>query len=173
LCGNVILNRLDNYYAYNKAVGDYTGEIDIPELNYDTCYNIGAFSVDKKFRELNGSENFVTDKATPVPIITLDSLVLKKSPSLIKIDVEGYEINVIRGGAAFLRQHNFPPILFEAWHEEWFSQDRQELLMFVMGLGYEITQIHLADYLAQHPSHAVKVEFVTAPEGGLSVVRTR
>ncbi len=50
LCGNVVLNRLDNFIAINKAVGDYDGDIEIPEINYENNTNIGAFSLDKTYR---------------------------------------------------------------------------------------------------------------------------
>jgi len=47
LCGNIVLNRLDNFRAFNQAVGDSDGDIEMPEINYENNVNIGAFSLEK------------------------------------------------------------------------------------------------------------------------------
>jgi hypothetical protein len=47
LCGNIFLNRLDNYHAIYKAVGESEGFVEIPEINYLNNLNIGGFSIEK------------------------------------------------------------------------------------------------------------------------------
>ena len=155
LCANAILNRLDNYYAIYSAVGESKGEIEIPEIDYETIGNIGAFSLDKKYRELHGIEISMKKLTTKVPLINLDNLDVKKSPALIKIDVEGYELAVFKGAVNFLERTNYPPLLFEAWSSDWFENQREELLTFVKNLGYEITLLGKIDYFAQHPKNPV------------------
>lgn len=63
------------------------------------------------------------------------------SVGLIKIDVEGAELAVIKGGEVFLKFNNYPPILFECWTDER-GQDRQAVLDKITELGYTITVIN-------------------------------
>ena len=105
-------------------------------------------------------------------MMRLDSLALARAPSLIKMDVEGFEIHVLRGAQAFLERHGWPPLLFEAWSREQFATQRQELLALVAQLGYGVTRISDAEYVAQHPAHAVAVEF-TVSDTGLQARRLR
>lgn len=173
LCGNVVLNRLDNFFAYNKAVGDSDGEIEIPEINYANNHNIGAFSLQKDVRQLLDMEKYMKEARNKVSMVKLDTLELAKAPALIKLDVEGFEINVLKGGQKFLEQHRYPPILFEAWDLEWFKAGKQELLDFVRYLGYEISLTIKSEYVAQHPKNPVRVEFSPVENGVINMSRVR
>ena len=50
LFGNIVLNRPENCRVFNQAVGHYEGVIEIPEIDYSTNGNIGAFSIEKEYR---------------------------------------------------------------------------------------------------------------------------
>ncbi len=165
LCANIILNRLDNYYAFNDAVGEKPCDINIPEFDYELNANIGAFSINKEYREKHGIEKSVKKIINKVKMINLNGLIVEKPPALIKIDVEGFELPVLKGGESFLKQNNFPPILFEVWSKDWFSKDKDELLSYVRNLGYEITHLGKSDYIAQHLNNFVQVDFLTDSNG--------
>lgn len=47
LCGNVFLNRLDNVFTFNFAVGEEDGELNMPVIDYSRTRNIGGFSFDE------------------------------------------------------------------------------------------------------------------------------
>ncbi len=174
LCGNIVLNRLDNYEAANVALGEQNCSIDIPYIDYDNHHNIGAFSMIKALRDELDVEKYCNyKKLIATPMITLDSVELPKSPSLIKIDVEGYELNVLKGGTKFLKKHCYPPLLFEAWGETWFAQQRSELLAYFAKLGYEITLNIGAEYVAQHPANPVRVDFQRQEGGGINMLKLR
>jgi FkbM family methyltransferase len=173
LCGNVILNRLDNYEAINKAVGDFNGEIEMPDINYDDNSNIGAFSFIKDYREQLNIEQYMKKTTYHVPIVTLDSLLVTQSPDLIKLDVEGFEFSVLKGGANFLENHNYPPILFEAWDFQWFEEGKRCLLDFLSFLGYEISLNIRQEFVAQHPSNKVFVRFEILDGGGINIIKER
>jgi len=173
LCANIFLNRLENYFAHNQAVGSFDGTIEMPEIDYNINHNIGAFSLDKNYRELHGIESSLKAEVTLTPMIKLDSLQISKSPCLIKIDVEGFELDVLKGGVNFLNQHQFPPILFEAWNTDWFAQKKTELVEFFNSIGYVITSINTSDFIAQHPNNSVNVDFFFMDDGTINMNRTK
>ena len=75
---------------------------------------------------------------------TLDSYELSNI-NFIKIDVEGHEEKVLRGGVQTLERNQWPPILFESWPERMTNvpakELRESLFAFLASLGYTITQI--------------------------------
>ena len=169
LCANIILNRLDNLTAYNKAVGNFNGEVDIPKIDYNQNPNSGAFSFFKEYREIWGIEQSIKEELASVPMLKLDSLKLKKSPTLIKMDVEGYELDVFKGGCQFLAEHHYPPIMLEIWSGDYYRDKRQELMNFIQGLGYDIATHNDNDFLAQHQSHTRKLIFTKQPNGTIQI----
>lgn len=174
LCGNIILNRLDNYEALNFAIGEEVGFIDIPSIDYENNHNIGAFSLSNDFRKGLDVEKYCNyNKSISTRMITLDSVQLSKAPALIKIDVEGYELNVLKGGTNFLEQHHYPPLMFEAWNAPWFTESKIELLSFCERIGYDISFNIGDEYIAQHPSNAVRIDFNKASDGSITMVRSR
>ena len=174
LCGNIFLNRLDNIFAYNQAIGDTDGSISIPALDFGKTSNVGGFSLVEDIRTQTGYVALQNDKP-PVEtrLARLDSIQFPKTPCLIKIDVEGYDLKVITGGAQLLESGNYPPLLFEAWNFEWYRAEKTRLFEFLQRLGYEITAIFGDDYVAQHSRNAVHIDFVTDGNGRFNMTRAR
>lgn len=104
LCANMALNQIKTVNPINGFVGAATSEPD-PQ------YTPGNF---------------------PVSTVTIDSLALP-SCRLIKIDVEGHELEVLHGAANTISEHQ--PILY-------FENDRKDLseplLEHVIELGYRL-----------------------------------
>lgn len=69
----------------------------------------------------------------PVAVLSLDQFVERTGtvPEVVKIDVEGAEMDVLRGAENLLRTHR--PILFLSTHSK---SLREECLMFLSGIGY-------------------------------------
>lgn len=86
-----------------------------------------------------------------VKVKTLDSFNLSNI-SLIKIDVEGYEKEVLQGAVQTIIKNNYPPILFESWGEWKFDVDKslqKELFDYIYKLGYTIkSTIHNDMFIA-------------------------
>jgi FkbM family methyltransferase len=174
LCGNIFLNRLDNVYAYCTAIGDTDGTIGIPALDFARTRNVGGFSLLDDVR--TKTDYVALQNALPpveTPLSRLDSLRLAKAPCLLKIDVEGYDRKVLAGGVGLLESGHFPPLLFEAWNFDWYKAEKDALFELLHRLGYEITAIFADDYVAQHPSHAVHIDFVTDGSGRFNMTRVR
>jgi FkbM family methyltransferase len=72
---------------------------------------------------------------------TLDSFGFARI-SLIKIDVEGHEAEVLRGGERTLRAQR-PALLIEIWEE-----NRASVLAILEDLGYSVRRIGVMDYAA-------------------------
>ena len=86
LSANVVLNELPNVYTMHMALGDHVGTLKIPNIVYSKPGNFGAVDLKKKYAS-----------NTVLPLMTIDSLMLP-CPKLIKIDVEGMEVGVLKGG---------------------------------------------------------------------------
>ena len=76
---------------------------------------------------------------------------------MIKIDVEGMELKVLKGSLDTLEKNNYPPFIFEAWTWKPFYQARrQELYDYLNELGYNII-VFGENNLAQHRSHPTHI----------------
>ncbi len=83
-----------------------------------------------------------------IPMVTLDSLELTEV-DFIKIDCEGYEENVLRGGAETIKRDR-PVIIVEQKRDMATSRFGLEPLgavKFLQGLGYKVAQEISGDYL--------------------------
>lgn len=174
LCGNIFVNSIDNIFAYCMAIGDTDGWIAVPEVDYEKTVNIAGFSV---VDDIRNKTKFVTLKRNESPVQTpisrLDSIPFPRPPCLIKIDVEGFELNVLAGSVTLLENSHFPPLLFEAWNWEWFAGEKSKLFDFLLSIGYEITSVFKDDYVAQHAKHPIHVDFYTDGKGNIGMNRVR
>ena len=173
LCANIFLNRLENCFAHNIVISNANGYCKVPEVDFDTNMNIGAFSLRQECMDMRRISNGFKPDFSEVISKTLDDTDMPKSPTLIKMDVEGMEINVIAGASRFLSRHNFPPIIFEAWSQSWFEEDRRKLLSYIESLGYKIDRFGDSDYAAQHPSNVIKVRFESFGNESLRIFRIK
>jgi len=173
LCGNIFLNSIDNITAYNKAVGAEQGIIEIPNLDYSLSNNIGGFSLDANYRSKLNVDRFLNKSSNLVDVVSLDNMNFNSKVSLIKIDVEGFELNVLKGAVKFLENNNYPPILFEAWDLEWFASEKEDLLKFISSLGYEISLNIKDEFVAQHPKNSNRVHFELTSDGLLKMMRVK
>jgi FkbM family methyltransferase len=123
---NLRINKIKNVYALNIAASNYNGEtgIFIPKLK-------GKIATDESRLDNNISR-------IKIKVVKLDDLLLKigKNPDVIKIDVEGSEIQVLEGLQETLRK-GVKCLMIEAHSEE----DKAEVISFIKSLGYKITQV--------------------------------
>lgn len=133
LSKNIKLNNLTNVSLLQNAVGDLENEIifNIPQ---------GVEISDTSSADLNFSkqtyEGSLKWKEIKVQQITLDSLITKietKEVNAIKIDVEGYEINVFEGAKQFFKEF-YPIVICEIFltenKKEYFDQYIKDLNLY-------------------------------------------
>lgn len=149
LCANTFINGLDNIYAHHLALSDEEGFINLEIPDYAAETNIGAFSIDEETRK-NEYECPTVGGTETIDLKKLDEHGFK-DVRLMKIDVEGHELEVLKGGRDTIERNNYPPIIFEAWNwKPWFEPKRKQLFEYLTDMGYEITEGG-NNNLAQHP----------------------
>lgn len=155
LCGNIFLNDLDNLFAYHCALGSVISTVNTNIPDYKKFWNPGAFSIDKDSMVERGLGEFLTHVQEEVNIFTLDSLQSSKLVSLLKLDVEGMEYDVLVGSSKFLKNNLYPPIIFEVWNPG--SSLARKIFLYLEDFGYILQRLSDTEYIAQHPhSHVTR-----------------
>lgn len=127
LCGNISINNLTNVHCFQYAIGENSGTINIPEINHEEIQNHGGI-------ELKINEKVETGYT--VSLTTIDLINIPLKTSFIKIDVEGMELDVLKGGKTKILKDK--PYLYV-------ENDRQEksskLIKFIKDeLNYKVYQ---------------------------------
>lgn len=111
------------------ALGDADGVATL-RLGRDS----GHSSLSQDWQEAAGDAADRWDGSVEVPVTTLDALIARHgAPDFVKIDVEGFEPQVLRGAAETVRRCR--PILYV---ENDRPQNQQEVLELIEGLGYRM-----------------------------------
>jgi FkbM family methyltransferase len=123
LQAQIALNQLGNVIAYGCGVGRTCGQLWVPAMNYADRGNFGGV-------ELSHNQ---TPSSEAVEVVTLDERLGDVLCALIKIDVEGMEEEVIRGGINLIsKQH---PLIYV-------ENDRvdksKSLVTLLLDLGYRL-----------------------------------
>ncbi len=120
LCANLAINSVPNVDARNVVLGNAPGELLVPVLDYNQANNFGGLEL--------GSYT----QGEPVAVITLDSLNLPRC-DLLKVDVEGMELQVIQGAADTIKRCQ--PLLYVENDRKDRSRD---LVRTIDALGYNM-----------------------------------
>jgi len=164
-CGACALNGLDNIFMHNLAVGDKQGQIDVPLLDLTATNSVGGLSLDKEYNRLRSNDFTFKTGVESVPMITLDTFLTPAQCDrlvLMKVDVEGFELEVFLGASQLLLSQH-PTLIFEAWEGlDWYKEKRERLLQHIRSLGYLLISCGEM-ILAQHhkgKANMIKVEFL-------------
>jgi FkbM family methyltransferase len=123
LQANLALNGLDDVTVVGSAVSDSEGEATFEVLDRDALNRLAP-------------DGGTGGTGITVPVTTLDDLVGGDPPALIKIDVEGCELSVMKGGRKILEGAS-PVLLFE--HNGYcahFGITPAEIRAFLTEVGY-------------------------------------
>ena len=115
LCANIALNAFPNVMTFHAGVGAAPGSIMVPRPDYAQDGNFGGVS-------LGGEEG------EPVQVLPLDHVGVAKV-DLVKIDVEGMEVDVLQGARGMIAHHR--PVLYV-------ENDRREKSPALLGLLFEL-----------------------------------
>jgi FkbM family methyltransferase len=100
LCANLALNGLENVTAWPFACAPQAGTVWLDPPNYLQHGNFGGVSVRSE----------VIAGGIQVPCVRLDDLLRDQPVTLLKVDVEGFELQVLEGAREILSRHR--PVLY-------------------------------------------------------------
>lgn len=166
LCGALVLNDVaDKAYAANVALGAET-----------------TLGTRLEHASGDGSGSRIGQRRPGMPLATgwervdtfaLDAWMKERGPyveearlaspplgriGLIKIDVEGSELAVLRGAERTIREHDYPKLVFESWNPDrfgdgqtWADDARRDLFTYLRSLGYDVQPVLSVDemYIAE------------------------
>ena len=129
---NIKLNNLRNIKTFNLAVSNKNSNV--------SFYQAGSgSSIIKQAAELHIGKKI---KQIQVKSITLNTFVAKEKISrinLIKIDVEGWELQVLKGASNILKKKNAPTLMVEVidgqW-KKWIPSTADALFIYLKSFGY-------------------------------------
>ena len=103
---NIILNNRYNIITYQEAVSNQSGNMHIGEVDYT---GEGLNSGNVKIQQVMMNDGF------PVQCVTLDQKFKGlQGIDLIKVDVEGHELEVLQGAYELINKHK--PIIMTEYH---------------------------------------------------------
>ncbi|MBU6446990.1 MAG: FkbM family methyltransferase, partial [Verrucomicrobia bacterium] len=117
LCGGIALNEYYNVQAHQCALGKSEDNEKIMSLKI-ISEDGGGSSI------CNLPTNQQCLREERVKVRSLDSFHLENI-GFMKIDVEGAEIDVLKGAEKTLQNSGWPPFIFEAWPDPWFAQQKE------------------------------------------------
>jgi FkbM family methyltransferase len=133
---NAVLNRCSNITVLHTAAGDAEGSVHMNPVNYDDPHSYGTLSVDP-------GEHVYQVEREEVPVHRLDTLLpphLKgRAVDFVKIDVQAYELFVLKGMTAILEADR-PTIFIEIspfWMRK-FGYEFTEIYRLLSGYGYDL-----------------------------------
>jgi FkbM family methyltransferase len=120
LRGNVKLNQAANVSVIHAALGDHDGTALFSNRRSDDQNSVSSSS--------SGIE---------VPLRTLDSIVPDSNIRLLKIDVEGFELFVLRGAVRLLRRTDM--VFFESSESQFkkFHYTTSDVLAYLASCGFD------------------------------------
>lgn len=120
LAGNMALNSIENVYCIQACVSDKEGSVLVPFLDPSKANNFGGLSL---------KNTTFGEKCT---VTTIDKLELQGC-DFLKIDVEGMELNVLRGAENTIKTYR-PIIYAEADREN----KKEDLFSYIKSIDYRI-----------------------------------
>lgn len=137
LCGNVALNGLTNVFARNVGLDEAPGQLILQRPGVDRGSSTARVDVARRF-ELDR----VALSPETIDVVTLDSFAaVLTDVGLVRIDVEGLELRVLKGAMEILQDNDLPKLLVECGSAQWYRQDKDALLSFLDELGYRVISI--------------------------------
>ncbi len=135
LAGNVALNNCFNAKVLNLAVGETEDVIRLPAVNYLQAGSFGSLELQQReTTEFIGQQVDYEEGGEDVRVVALDDIGFAKV-DLIKLDVEGFEAQVLRGASGLIQQ--FRPLMLV----EHIKAKPGELESLLEGLGYRYSKI--------------------------------
>ncbi len=162
--------RAYRLYIQNMLINGQADKVDFSKLGCGLSDVEGdGFGMQPKERNLGGAK--MIDKAGDLQIFRADTLLADETPDMIKIDVEGMELGVLRGLSGLLDRCS-PVIQIEVDIE-----NDEGFQAWLAGSGYEVADTikryrQNLNYLLVHPQAAVKPKTTTTKTAAKNKTKT-
>jgi FkbM family methyltransferase len=137
LRSNVELNGYDAFTEVGElGISDRCGERTFHLAGVSNRHSFHDLSADPGDEHSGGGGGSITVKVMDLPTYLAD----RRRPDYLRMDVEGHEVEVLRGLAAEAARSDWrPAVMFEAhpWHYEEGERDIREPLRDLFDLGYK------------------------------------
>ncbi|MGL4323936.1 MAG: FkbM family methyltransferase [Beijerinckiaceae bacterium] len=133
LAANTVLTGATNARLFHAGCSAEAGSVDIPEIGYQKEFNYGALKLadlSSMAAEMRAQQSQVMVRR--VPLVRFDDVFDHDRLKLMKIDVEGMEIDVLRGAQKSIER--FRPVLYV---ENEFADLSPALVGALFDLGYD------------------------------------
>lgn len=133
LTDNIRLGGYNNIVPINCALGSKAiGHVSVPDVDYEIGQNFGGSSLMAEYMLQNHSPRKIS-----VERRTIDSIAeYLGKVSLIKIDVEGMEMEVLAGAKSTMLRYR-PTILIEVWKSGQPAFFSSSIWKFMVDIGYQ------------------------------------
>lgn len=139
----VLAERIgDSAIIHNVALGNKVGEV---EMYVEDANEGQSCSVLNPVLHLQQYPHIHFNKKVTVPINKLDAYMLEPEKyNMINMDVQGYELEVLKGGTEFL--HHIDYIMAEVNREEVYQDCAKidQLIEFLSPYGFELVEVNWA-----------------------------
>jgi FkbM family methyltransferase len=136
---NIALNGYNNVQIFQMALGDHDGKT---EIHVGEACNLSAIRKDPMLKYVDKQE---------VSITTVDAFLIdKRKPKLIRMDVEGYEYEILKGMQKTLKQLN-PLFLFIELHNSVLGDKKlKEVLDILKSNGFKVQFVAIYPAIMEH-----------------------
>lgn len=135
LCANAMINACENIYPVRAAIGEKHGAVELPILDYKKDENFGALCIKNSKQTNNKScQKYSIDE------LTIDPLNAITSVDFMKIDVQTFELYVLRGALKTIMKYK-PHLFIEIspyWMKEINNYNYREIYTLLQSLDYLI-----------------------------------
>jgi FkbM family methyltransferase len=144
LAGNIALNNCFNARAVHAAVSDRAGTMKIPVPDYFKAASFGSLELKQRAANefIGQAIDYSESSMVEVRTVSLDSLNLTRA-DLIKIDIEGMEMDALAGAADCVRRLH-PILLIEVY-----KSDKDAIVGWLSNFGYAVIDVGI-NVLAIH-----------------------
>jgi len=133
LIKNIRLNKVKNVLPINCAISNKNGKIKMIKSSYSNWCSVFT----GKIPEIIKNDNY---SVIEIPTKTIDSIVKElhlKYVNLIRMDIEGHELEAIKGGIKTIKKYH-PDLLIEIHTKYLGKQGTKKLLNLLENEGYRI-----------------------------------
>jgi FkbM family methyltransferase len=145
LCGNVAINNCFNARTIFAAVTSQTGMMRVPVPNYFQFGSFGSLELrpTTQTEDIGQPIDYSDERTMNVPATSIDAMGFRRL-DLLKVDVEGMELEVLEGARDSIGKHH-PIMVIEK-----IKTDEQALRQLLTDAGYRIFESGI-NLIGVHP----------------------